>query len=96
MKNSGKNTIRLDKSDLSNEILHSMISSFKIENITIADMGHPAPFNLKMVGVGNEQWGTQYIDRLKIFLKVLNEKHPEISFVGGSGPFPGSRSRAKV
>jgi len=38
-----------------------------------ADMGHPAPFNLKMVGVGNEQWGTQYIDRLKIFLKVLNE-----------------------
>jgi len=53
-----------------------------------ADMGHPAPFNLKMVGVGNEQWGTQYIDRLKIFLKVLREKHPEISFVGGSGPSP--------
>jgi alpha-N-arabinofuranosidase len=52
-----------------------------------ADMGHPTPFNLKMVGVGNEQWGTQYIDRLKIFLKVLREKHPEISFVGGSGPF---------
>jgi len=53
-----------------------------------ADMGHPAPFNLKMVGVGNEQWGTQYIDRLKIFLKVLKEKHPEIAFVGGAGPFP--------
>lgn len=52
-----------------------------------ADMGHPAPFNLKMVGVGNEQWGTQYIDRLRIFLKVLNEKHPEITFVGGSGPY---------
>jgi alpha-N-arabinofuranosidase len=53
-----------------------------------ADMGHPAPFNLKMVGVGNEQWGTQYIDRLKIFMKVLNEKHPEIIFVGGAGPSP--------
>ena len=53
-----------------------------------SDMGHPAPFNLKMVGVGNEQWGTQYIDRLKIFLKVLNEKHPEIAFVGGAGPSP--------
>lgn len=52
-----------------------------------ADMGHPEPFNLKMVGVGNEQWGTQYVDRLKIFMKVLNEKHPEIIFVGGSGPF---------
>jgi alpha-L-arabinofuranosidase len=53
-----------------------------------ADMGHPASFNLKMVGVGNEQWGTQYVDRLKIFLKVLKEKHPEIAFVGGSGPSP--------
>lgn len=53
-----------------------------------SDMGHPASFNLKMVGVGNEQWGTQYVDRLKIFLKVLKEKHPEIAFVGGSGPFP--------
>lgn len=53
-----------------------------------ADMGHPEPFNMKMVGVGNEQWGTQYIDRLKIFLEILNEKHPEIIFVGGSGPSP--------
>ncbi|HCY42000.1 MAG TPA: alpha-L-arabinofuranosidase [Prolixibacteraceae bacterium] len=53
-----------------------------------AEMGHPEPFNMKMVGVGNEQWGTQYVDRLKIFLKVLNEKHPEIIFVGGSGPSP--------
>ena len=23
-----------------------------------ADMGHPAPFNLKQIGIGNEQWGT--------------------------------------
>ncbi|MDP2887848.1 MAG: alpha-L-arabinofuranosidase C-terminal domain-containing protein [Bacteroidota bacterium] len=53
-----------------------------------SEMGHPAPFNMKMVGVGNEQWGTQYVDRLKIFLKVLHEKHPEIIFVGGSGPSP--------
>lgn len=53
-----------------------------------ADMGHSAPFNLKMIGVGNEQWGTQYIDRLKIILKTLREKHPEITYVGGSGPSP--------
>ena len=37
MKHSGKNAIQLDKSNLSNEILHSMISSFKIENIIIAE-----------------------------------------------------------
>ena len=53
-----------------------------------AEMGHPEPFNMKMVGVGNEQWGTQYVDRLKVFLKILNEKHPEIIFVGGAGPSP--------
>jgi len=29
-----------------------------------AQMGHPAPFNLKMLGVGNENWGPQYIERL--------------------------------
>jgi len=37
MKQSGKNTIQIDKSKLSDEILQSMISSFKIENIVISD-----------------------------------------------------------
>ena len=37
MKQSGKNTNQLDKSKLSDEILHSMISSFKIENIVISE-----------------------------------------------------------
>ena len=32
-----------------------------------ADMGHPAPFNLKFIGVGNEQWGPQYIERYELF-----------------------------
>ena len=35
-----------------------------------ADMGHPQPFNLKMMGVGNENWGPQYVERLKIFTKA--------------------------
>lgn len=34
-----------------------------------ADMGHPEPFNLKMLGVGNENWGPQYIERLEVFKK---------------------------
>ncbi|MBE7175541.1 MAG: alpha-L-arabinofuranosidase, partial [Mucilaginibacter polytrichastri] len=54
-----------------------------------ADMGHPKPFNLTMMGVGNEQWDRQYIERYKIFEKVLKEKHPEIKLVSGSGPFSG-------
>jgi alpha-L-arabinofuranosidase len=53
-----------------------------------ADMGHPAPFNLKMLGVGNEQWGPQYIDRYKIVSKVLKEKHPEIRLISDPGPAP--------
>lgn len=49
-------------------------------------MGHPAPFNLKFIGVGNEQWDEQYIERYAVFEKVLKEKHPEIKIVSGSGP----------
>ena len=52
-----------------------------------ADMGHPAPFRLKMLGVGNEQWGEQYVERYKVFAGILREKHPEIRLVTGSGPF---------
>src|SRR5215813_1453214 len=55
---------------------------------TRARLGHPAPFNLKMMGVGNEQWGPQYIERYKIFTKVLKEKHPEITLVTDAGPSP--------
>lgn len=49
-------------------------------------MGHPQPFNLKYIGVGNEQWDEQYIERYAMFEKVLKEKHPEIKIVSGSGP----------
>lgn len=53
-----------------------------------ARMGHPAPFNLKMIGVGNEQWGPQYIERYRVFAKVLKEKHPEIALISSAGPSP--------
>jgi alpha-L-arabinofuranosidase len=53
-----------------------------------ADMGHPAPFNLKMMGVGNENWGPQYVERLKIFTKVIKEKYPSIKLVNSSGTDP--------
>jgi alpha-N-arabinofuranosidase len=50
-----------------------------------ARMGHPAPFNLKMIGVGNEQWGPRYIERYQRFAAVLKAKHPEITLVSGAG-----------
>ena len=53
-----------------------------------AEMGHPEPFNLKMIGVGNEQWGPEYIERYRIFEKAIKSKYPTIKIVSGSGPFP--------
>jgi len=53
-----------------------------------AALGHPEPFNLQMLGVGNEQWGEQYIERYARFAKVLKEKHPEIALVSAAGPDP--------
>lgn len=51
-----------------------------------ADMGHPAPFNLKYVGIGNEQWDPIYPERLEPFLKAIRAKYPDIKIVGSSGP----------
>ena len=53
-----------------------------------ARMGHPAPFNLKMIGVGNEQWGPQYVERYKLWAAALKAKHPEIMLVAAAGPSP--------
>lgn len=53
-----------------------------------SDMGHPAPFNLKYLGVGNENWGPQYVERLKVFQKALKSKYPEIKLVFSSGTDP--------
>lgn len=53
-----------------------------------SDMGHPKPFNLKYIGVGNEQWGPDYIERYKVFEKAIKAKYPKMIIVSGSGPFP--------
>ena len=53
-----------------------------------ADMGHPAPFNLKMMAVGNEQWGTLYPERLEPFIKAIRAKYPTFKIIGSAGPSP--------
>jgi alpha-N-arabinofuranosidase len=53
-----------------------------------AQMGHPEPFHLEMLGVGNEQWGDRYVDRYKVFAAALKAKHPEIKLVVAAGPSP--------
>ena len=60
-----------------------------------ADMGHPAPFNLKYLGVGNEQWdydeahggyGPVFTERLKKFSDALRAKYPQLKLIGTTGP----------
>ncbi|SEW23755.1 alpha-N-arabinofuranosidase [Chryseobacterium wanjuense] len=53
-----------------------------------AEMGHPKAFNMKYIGVGNEQWGEDYIERYKIFEKAIHARYPDIKIISGSGPSP--------
>ena len=52
-----------------------------------AEMGHPEPFGMKYIGIGNEQWGEGYPQRLAVFVKAIRSKYPEIAIIGSSGPY---------
>ncbi len=54
-----------------------------------ARMGHPAPFGLKMIGVGNEQWEdgeSRFFDRYTFFEREIHKVYPEMKLIGTSGP----------
>ena len=53
-----------------------------------ASLGHPASFHLTMLGVGNENWGPQYVERLKIFTKAIKARYPDFKLVNSSGTDP--------
>ena len=50
-----------------------------------AAMGHPEPFNLKYVGIGNENRGDAFWERFDIIYKAVKAKHPEIIIVSTAG-----------
>lgn len=54
-----------------------------------AACGHPEPFGLRMLGIGNEQWETEEVDffhRYELFEQAIHEKYPEIRLLGSAGP----------
>jgi alpha-L-arabinofuranosidase len=51
-----------------------------------AEMGHPAPFNLKFLAIGNEQWGPEYPEHLAPFVTAIRKAYPDIKIVGSAGP----------
>ena len=50
-----------------------------------AEMGHPAPFQLEMIGVGNEQWDKVYFERYEIIHQAVKKVYPDIRLVAGAG-----------
>jgi len=53
-----------------------------------ADAGHPEPFNMKYLGIGNEDIiGTVFEDRYEMICKAIRDRHPEIMICGTVGPF---------
>ncbi len=57
-----------------------------------AAAGHPEPFGLKYLGVGNEDEITPaFRARFKIIYEAMKEKHPEIVVIGTVGPFANGR-----
>jgi alpha-L-arabinofuranosidase len=53
-----------------------------------AAAGHPAPFHLQYLGVGNEDHITPvFQERFKMINDAIKAKHPEITVIGTVGPF---------
>ena len=53
-----------------------------------AEAGHPAPFNLKYIGIGNEDLITDvFEERFTMIYNAVRKKHPEITVIGTVGPF---------
>lgn len=56
-----------------------------------AEMGHPAPFRMPYLAVGNEQWGPEYIARFPAFSAAIRAKAPGLQLIGSSGPWSGGK-----
>lgn len=53
-----------------------------------AEAGHPKPFNLKYIGIGNEDMITPvFVERFKMIFDAVKAKHPEVTVIGTTGPF---------
>ncbi len=50
-----------------------------------AEMGHPEPFNLKYLGIGNENRGDKFWERFDIMYKEIKKQYPDIVIVSTSG-----------
>lgn len=50
-----------------------------------AENGHPAPFNLRYLGIGNEEGGKEYQERFPLFFDAIKAKYPEVKIITSAG-----------
>lgn len=53
-----------------------------------AEAGHPEPFHMKMIGIGNENYGADYFEKFTVAKKAVQERYPQMVCVMSSGAFP--------
>ncbi|MFC4100247.1 LamG-like jellyroll fold domain-containing protein [Paenibacillus xanthanilyticus] len=58
--------------------------------------GHPEPFNMKYLGVGNELWGQDYLDRYQVFYDAIKAKYPDMQLVLSAGYSPSDENFRKA
>ncbi|MFT8401811.1 MAG: alpha-L-arabinofuranosidase C-terminal domain-containing protein [Lentilactobacillus diolivorans] len=52
-----------------------------------AKLGHPKPFHLEYLAIGNEEVGQAFFDRYPYFHKAIKAKYPDVKLINTSGPF---------
>ena len=61
-----------------------------------ADMGHPEPFNMKMIGIGNENFGEDYLKKFRVIKATIDERYPGIDCVLAAGGSPDDEDFARA
>lgn len=51
-----------------------------------AEMGHPEPFDLRWVAIGNENWGAAYFSRYQVLSEAVKAVWPDITCIVSAGP----------
>ena len=49
------------------------------------DMGHPKPFGLQRIGIGNENYGDDYMRKFEMIRSAIHERYPEILCIMSAG-----------
>lgn len=53
-----------------------------------AEAGHPEPFQLRFIGIGNENHGPQYLERFDLIRRAVDAARPGMRYILSAGAFP--------